>query len=221
MSVCFVDEESNQSTAKESSTSRNSTPEPKLVFKDKKEAIEAFKDLLRERDVPSTASWETCVKMISSDPRYPLLKKLNEKKQAFNAYKTQKQKDEREANRLRAKKAKADLEEFLMNNERMNSTLKYYKCEEIFGGLEVWDTVPEADRRDIHEDVVFNLAKREKEQAKVMKKHNMKSLAAILDAITEIDYRTTWQDAQQMLLDNATFAQDSNLLGKIFKITLL
>lgn len=77
------------------------------------------------------------MKMISSDPRYPLLKKLNEKKQAFNAYKTQKQKDEREANRLKAKKAKADLEEFLMNNERMSSTLKYYKCEEIFGGLEV------------------------------------------------------------------------------------
>lgn len=42
----------------------------------------------------------------------------------------------------------------------------------------------------------------------------MKSLAAILDAINEIDFRTTWQDAQQMLLDNTTFAQDSNLLGK-------
>ncbi|KAK6626815.1 hypothetical protein RUM44_009292 [Polyplax serrata] len=207
------EEDNNQSTPKETTTSRNSTPEPKLVFKDKKEAIEAFKDLLRERDVPSTASWETCVKMISSDPRYPLLKKLNEKKQAFNAYKTQKQKDEREANRLKAKKAKADLEEFLMNNERMSSTLKYYKCEEIFGNLEVWDAVPEADRRDIHEDVVFNLAKKEKELAKIMKKQNMKSLAAILDAINEIDFRTTWQDAQQMLLDNTTFAQDSNLLA--------
>ncbi|KAL0274675.1 UNVERIFIED_CONTAM: hypothetical protein PYX00_002747 [Menopon gallinae] len=207
------EDENSQSTPKESNNSRNSTPEPKLVFKDKKEAIEAFKDLLRERDVPSTASWETCVKMISSDPRYPLLKKLNEKKQAFNAYKTQKQKDEREANRLKAKKAKADLEEFLMNNERMSSTLKYYKCEEIFGGLEVWDVVPEADRRDIHEDVVFNLAKREKEQARIMKKQNMKSLAAILDSINEIDCRTTWQDAQQMLLDNTTFAQDSHLLA--------
>lgn len=74
--------------------------------------------------------------------------------------------------------------------------------------------VPETDRRDIHEDVVFNLAKREKEQAKIMKKQNMKSLASILDSINEIDCRTTWQDAQQMLLDNTTFAQDSDLLGK-------
>lgn len=51
-----------------------------------------------------------------------------------------------------------------------------------------------------------------------MKKQNMKSLAAILDAITEIDYKTTWHDAQQMLLDNVTFAQDSNLLGRFFII---
>lgn len=79
------------------------SPEPKSIeiqFKDKKEAIEAFKELLKEKDVPSNASWELCVKMICKDPRYPTLKKLNEKKQAFNAYKTQKQKDEKEEQRL-------------------------------------------------------------------------------------------------------------------------
>lgn len=31
------------------SDSRNSTPEPRTTFKDKKEALEAFKDLLREK----------------------------------------------------------------------------------------------------------------------------------------------------------------------------
>lgn len=45
----ILEDENSQSTPKESNNSRNSTPEPKLVFKDKKEAIEAFKDLLRER----------------------------------------------------------------------------------------------------------------------------------------------------------------------------
>ena len=94
--------------------------------------------------------------MISSDPRYPLLKKLNEKKQAFNAYKTQKQKDEREASRLKAKKAKADLEEFLMNNERMSSNLKYYKCEEIFGNLEVVVT----NKRQVNTVYFYYWAKR-------------------------------------------------------------
>jgi len=33
------------------SDSRTSTPEPRLAFKDRKEALEAFKDLLREKVV--------------------------------------------------------------------------------------------------------------------------------------------------------------------------
>ncbi|XP_063235647.1 pre-mRNA-processing factor 40 homolog A isoform X2 [Bacillus rossius redtenbacheri] len=193
--------------------SRNSTPEPKLLFKDKKEAVEAFKELLRERDVPSNASWETAVKLIQGDPRFPLMRKLNEKKQAFNAYKTQRLKEEREEQRQRAKKAKEDLEEFLMISSDMSSTMKYYKCEDTFGHMDVWRNVSDSDRRDIYEDVVFNLAKREKEEAKVMKKQNMKRLLEILNGMTNINYRTTWQEAQQMLLDNQTFSDDANLLG--------
>lgn len=74
---------------------------------------------------------------MEKDKRYTSFRHLNEKKQAFNAYKTQKLKEEREEQRLRAKKAKEDLEEFLMTNERMNSTIRYYRCQEMFGNLEV------------------------------------------------------------------------------------
>jgi pre-mRNA-processing factor 40 len=47
------------------------------------------------QNVPANASWEQAVKMIVTDPRYRALKHLNEKKQAFNAYKTQKAKEEK------------------------------------------------------------------------------------------------------------------------------
>jgi len=81
--------------------------------------------------------------------------------------------------------------------------------------------VSDHDRRDIYEDVVFNLAKKEKEDAKALKKRNMKTLAEILDSMTNISYRTTWSEAQQLLLDNRTFADDVNLLGNsIFFFTL-
>lgn len=192
------------------------TPEPKSIeiqFKDKKEAIEAFKELLKEKDVPSNASWELCVKMICKDPRYPTLKKLNEKKQAFNAYKTQKQKDEKEEQRLKAKRSKENLEKFLMSSEDMTSTTKYYKCEEMFGYMDVWRNVADLDRRDIYEDVCFNLAKREKEEARALKKRNMKVLAELLDSMTSICYNTTWSEAQFLLLENATFKNDVCLLG--------
>ena len=63
--------------------------------------------------------------------------KLTERKQAFHAYKTQKQKEEKEEQRLKAKKAKEDLEAFLLVDPRINSTSKYYQCEDVYGNLEV------------------------------------------------------------------------------------
>ncbi|XP_045494619.1 pre-mRNA-processing factor 40 homolog A isoform X1 [Colias croceus] len=182
-------------------------------YKDKKEAIEAFKELLRDRNVPSNASWEQCVKIISKDPRYATFKKLSEKKQAFNAYKTQKIKDEREEQRLKTKKNRENLEEFLLSCDRVTSLTKYYKCEEMFGNLEIWRCVPDSDRRDIYEDCIFTITKREKEEAKALKKRNMKMLAQVLENMNEITYSSTWSEAQVLLLENSAFKNDVSLLG--------
>ena len=187
-------------------------PRP-MVFRDKKEAMEALKELLREKNVPSSTNWENALKMINKDPRWETLSKLSEKKQAFNAYKIQKQKEEKEETRLSAIKNKEDLEHFLMTTDRMTSTTKYYRCEEIFAELPLWKLVSDLDRREIYSDVVHNLAKKEKEATKALRKKNQERLADILDQMTKIDYRTTWEQAQQMLLDNPAFADDDELLA--------
>merc|ERR1712109_404863 len=191
----------------------NITGDGKVVFKDKREAMEAFKDLLKERNVPSTANWEQALKMITKDPRYEYLSKLNEKKQAFNSYKIQRQKEEKEEQRLRAKKAKEDLEEFLLHNSRISSTLKYYRCDEMFSETTVWSVVPENDRREIFLEAMHTLAKREKEERKNVRKRNTKRLTEILDRMTGTAHRTTWEQCQQMLLDNPAFADDDELLA--------
>lgn len=190
-----------------------SPDQPKVEFKDKKEAIEAFKDLLKEKNIPSNSNWDNCMKIISKDTRYVNFKNLNEKKQAFNSYKTQKLKDEREEQRLKAKKAKEDLEKFLMSCDKISSATKYYKCDELFTNQKIWTNVPDQDRRDIYEDCMFNLAKREKEEARAMKKRNMRVLSEVLESMTSITYQTTWSEAQVMLLENSAFKNDVNLLG--------
>ncbi|XP_049868561.1 pre-mRNA-processing factor 40 homolog A isoform X2 [Pectinophora gossypiella] len=195
------------------SSSSDAAEQPELQYKDKKEAVEAFKELLRDRNVPSNATWEQCVKIISKDARYAAFKKLNEKKQAFNAYKTQKLKDEREEQRLKTKKNRENLEEFLLNCDRVTSLTKYYKCEEMFSNLELWRCVPESDRRDIFEDCIFTITKREKEEAKALKKRNMKMLAQVLENMSEITYSSTWSEAQVLLLENSAFKNDVSLLG--------
>ena len=65
---------------------RAGSNEKQMVFKDKKEAMEALKELLRKRNVPSTANWEAAVKAINKDPEYEYLSKLTEKKQVRKRY---------------------------------------------------------------------------------------------------------------------------------------
>ncbi|XP_010210404.1 PREDICTED: pre-mRNA-processing factor 40 homolog A-like, partial [Tinamus guttatus] len=91
----------------------------------KEEAKQAFKELLKEKRVPSNASWEQAMKMIINDPRYSALAKLSEKKQAFNAYKVQTEKEEKEEARSKYKEAKESFQRFLENHEKMTSTTRY------------------------------------------------------------------------------------------------
>ncbi|XP_077303796.1 pre-mRNA-processing factor 40 homolog A isoform X1 [Lithobates pipiens] len=177
----------------------------------KEEAKQAFKELLKEKRVPSNASWEQAMKMIINDPRYSALTKLSEKKQAFNAYKVQTEKEEKEEARLKYKEAKEGYQRFLENHEKMTSTTRYKKAEQMFNELDVWNAISERDRLEIYEDVLFYLSKKEKEQAKQLRKRNWEALKNILDNMANVTYCTTWSEAQQYLMDNPTFAEDEEL----------
>ncbi|WAQ94419.1 PR40A-like protein, partial [Mya arenaria] len=182
----------------ESSDSEEEKTPPKkqmpLKFKNKKEAMDAFKALLKEKKVPSNATWESAMKLIVNDPRYGALKHLNERKQAFNEYKTQRVKEEREEARLRAKQAKEDLEKFLLRHDKM-------KADSMFTDYEEWQSVNDRDRRELFDD----------EDAKNLRKRNIKVFNEILDSMESLTYSTTWSEAQQMLLDNPRFTEDPDL----------
>ena len=44
----------------------------------------------------------------------------------------------------------------------------------------------DSERREIYQDVIHNLGKREKEQAKLLRKKNAERLADILDQMTKV-----------------------------------
>ena len=69
------------------------------------------------------------------------------------------------------------------------------------------------ERREVFEDAMVNLAKKEKEKAKSLRKRNTTRLTDILDRMTNIKFNTTWTQAKQMLLDNPAFAEDDELLA--------
>ena len=88
-----------------------------------------------------------------------------------------------------------------------------FRCDEVFGDLPVMKNVPEMERREVFEDAMVNLAKKEKDKAKSLRKRNTTRLTDILDRMTNIKYNTTWTQAKQMLLDNPAFADDDELLA--------
>ena len=65
---------------------------------------------------------------------------------------------------MRAKQAKEDLEKYLINSDRMNSAIKYRKAEQMFAEDEIWKCVNDRERRDLYEDVLHQLSKKEKVQ---------------------------------------------------------
>ncbi|XP_030052709.1 pre-mRNA-processing factor 40 homolog B isoform X1 [Microcaecilia unicolor] len=198
----------------------------------KEEAKQAFKQLLKDKlvvwikypcwigrvkaDKLSAVSFneQEILPYISTMPpsrQSSALPKLSEKKQAFNAYKSQREKEEKEEARLKAKEAKEKLQRYLEQHEKMTSTTRYRKAEQMFGECEVWSVVPDRDRKEIYDDVLFFLAKKEKEQAKQLRKHNIQALKNILDNMSNVSFQTTWSEAQQYLMDNPTFAEDEDL----------
>lgn len=181
------------------------------VYETKEEAKQAFKELLREKEVPSNSSWDNAMRMIVNDPRYGALKKMNEKKQAFNEYKTKRANEEKEEQRAKAKKAREDLRSFLESHKKMHSSVRWRRACEMFDSDPMWEAVHERDRKDVFEDVVFFLAKKEKEEEKEQRAHNRKLMLQVYNTMSSITYRTTWAEALQMLKEHPTYRDDEEI----------
>ncbi|KAJ1373932.1 hypothetical protein KIN20_036494 [Parelaphostrongylus tenuis] len=181
----------------------------------KKRQAERFRDLLRDKynegKISSTCNWEHAVKHIQSDPRFRILTKVSEKKQLFNAWKVQRQKEERDEKRLAIKKAKEDLEKWLQDHPKMKPGLKYMRAREIFGKEAVWQAVHEDDRQDIFREALSYVTKRDADLNRETRKRNIKALAEILESMDQITYKTTWAQAQRLLIENPQFADDTTL----------
>lgn len=172
---------------------------------------ELLRTLLIERNVSSSSSWEHAIKLMESDPRFESVRSLPNRKFIFNEYKQQKAREEKEEQRLRARKAKEDLEYFLNNEARMTSTLRYRQACDEFMDNKIWNAVPDEERHEIFDDVMLEVRRREEEKAKELRKRNKEIFRDILDSIPEITAQTTWLKAQQYLSQNEVFSNDQHL----------
>ena len=61
------------------------------------------------------------------------------------------------------------------------------------------------------------LAKREKENARNMRKSNMRKLTQVLHDLDKLSHKTTWKEAQELLIGQAEFIDDKAGSKKLLK----
>lgn len=72
-----------------------------LMYATKEEARNAFRQLLYDLEVKSYWPWDKVMRAIAKEPRWNALRRLNEKKQLWNAWKPKRAKEEKEEERER------------------------------------------------------------------------------------------------------------------------
>jgi len=125
---------------------------------------------------------------------YRALPKVNEKKQVFNTYKQQKSNEEKDQEREKAKENREKLQIYLEEHPRMHSHVRYRKACEMFESDKVWNSVVERDRKDLFDDVLFFLAKKEKEDEKKLHMYNKQYMMETFAKMEGLSCRTLWSE---------------------------
>ena len=76
----------------------------------------------------------------------------------------------------------------------MHSTVRWRRACEMFEDHDTWEAVHERDRKDVFDDVIFFLGKREKEQEKQERSNNRKLMLQVFNSMPSITYRTLWAE---------------------------
>jgi len=181
------------------------TPKPKMPqpivmeFATKEQAEAAFIDLLRKTGVKSNWTWEQTMRSIITQPLYRALKTLSERKSAFNTYIEQEAKREREEQLKTEMKVREDFLQMLSETSAIRVTTRYRKAATLLGNEPAWNSITsERYRQALYEDYIHDLARKEKEELRELRKQSMGRFAELLRSIPEITHRTTWRAAQEL-----------------------
>ncbi|KAM1031140.1 hypothetical protein ACFX2C_034971 [Malus domestica] len=185
----------NDIAAEEKSVDREPIP-----YENKLEAKNAFKALLESTNIGSDWTWDRAMRVIINDKRYGALKTLGERKQAFNEFLVQRKKQEAEERRIKQKKARDEFKTMLEECSELTSSARWGKVESIFENDERFKAVErDRDRREMFEDYIEELQKKERAKAQEERKRNVLEYRRFLESCDFIKANIQWRKVQDRL----------------------
>ncbi|OMO73829.1 hypothetical protein CCACVL1_17115 [Corchorus capsularis] len=170
------------------------------TYASKQEAKNAFKALLESANVGSDWTWDQAMRVIINDKRYGSLRTLGERKQAFNEYLGQKKKQEAEERRIKQKKAREEYRKMLEECSEVTSSTRWSKAVTMFEDDDRYKAVErEKDRKDIFENYVDELRKKDRAKAQEQRKQNILEYRQFLESCDFIKANSQWRKVQDRL----------------------
>nr|XP_048336341.1 pre-mRNA-processing protein 40A isoform X2 [Ziziphus jujuba var. spinosa] len=171
-----------------------------LVYGNKQEAKNAFKALLEDANIGCDWTWDRAMRVIINDKRYGVLKTLGDRKQAFNEFLIQRKKQDAEERRMKQKKAREEFKKMLEESTELTSSMRWGKAESLFESDERFKAVErDRDRRDLFENHVEELRKKERAKAQEERKCNIMEYRHFLESCDFIKASSQWRRVQDRL----------------------
>ncbi|XVF01408.1 hypothetical protein REPUB_Repub04eG0086800 [Reevesia pubescens] len=170
------------------------------TYASKQEAKDAFKALLEFANVGSDWTWDQAMRVIINDKRYGALRTLGERKQAFNEFLGQKKKQEAEERRIKQKKTREEYKKMLEECSELTSSTRWSKAVTMFEDDERYKAVErDKDRKDLFENYVDELEKKERARAQEQHKWNIMEYRQFLESCDFIKANSQWRKVQDRL----------------------
>lgn len=192
-----------ESSANIAALEENAAELEPLVYENKQEAKNAFKNLLETANIASDWIWDQAIRVIIKDRRYTALRTLAERKQAFSEFIAQKKKQEAEERRHKQKKAREDFKKMLEDSTDLTSSTKWREAILIFEDDDRFKAVERPkEREDLFNDHITELEKKERSKALEEHKKNRKEYIEFLKSCDFITASSQWRRVQDRLETN-------------------
>ena len=164
------------------------------IFFTKQEAESAFIKMLEECDIPSSWSWDQCMRAIVNKPMYKSLRTVVERREAFEKYQENKRIVERDRALQNATRNRDVFKKFLIDNEIVEPDSRYGDVEALYSTRDEWKGCrDDRERRDIFEELLHQVKKDTRESERLQREQDLESIKLIFPLI-EITAMTTWDE---------------------------
>lgn len=177
---------------------------------------EAFIQLLREKGVDASWTWEQTMRQIITEPLYKALATLAERKAVFSKYIRTKEEELERARQQKAKEieplARESIKEEVANG-RIMPWLSYEGMLQRCSSKSAWkklEIVGLKEAKEVWESIRKELRQEERKRKDELRERNRKVFMQLLHSF-EADVLTRWKDARQTVLESDEWKSDEKL----------